>query len=232
MKLFHLIFILCLVSVLACNSVGEDKKEEVNPFPQTNFTFLDLYVRYLEDTQELKTIAKTFSKNISGELIPDTAAYAIFADKMPLKKMAAGDYLNYYHLEEKYPNTPELVIAFRRTNKKSNPQYEVKIPMDYFGNVQWSKQGEDIIVSWDGSPAKRQDQVLVILQDSKGKVFSLDKKTESASIVIGKNDWEEVHEGKISLYLVRKYNARKTQDQFGHSIGTEIYSQTLSFLKS
>jgi hypothetical protein len=231
MKSFQLIGMLCLVFMGACNSAVEDDKEEINPFPQTNYSFLDLYVRYLEDTRELKTIAKTFSKNISGELIPDTTTYAIFSDKMPLKKMAAGEHVNYYQLEEKYPHTPELTFTFRRTNKKSNPQYEIKIPMDYFGNLQWSQEGEDIVLAWDGSPANPQDQVLVILQDSQGKVFSLNKKTETSSIVLEKKDWKDVQEGKISLYLVRKSNARKTQDEFGHLMSREIYSQTLSFQK-
>lgn len=229
MKLSRFLLIMGSLLWLACNHSGRAESEEIDPFPQTKFTFVDLYMRYLEDSREIKTIAKTFSKNIADELIPDTALFAVMANNIPLKKIAAGDHLNYYQMEEKYPNAPQLEVSLSKVFPKGSPRYELNIPLEYFGNIRLDKEAEDILIAWEGSSIHKQDQIIIILQDSKDKVHTFSKKGEGSFLKLAKNEWKEVNKGKVSLYLVRKSNSQKSNEEFGYWIGTEIYSQTLQF---
>lgn len=221
----NIIYLFTALFLFSCAET--DKNEE--PFPQTKYLLTDIFVRYLEDTQECKSTVKLFTKNIMGKLIPDSSLYSVKLNNMEMKKIQNSEHPNWYNFEEKIPANDNFKYTVNRSTEDVEGGLEMEFPMYYFGEIKHTFEGKNLKISWSGKPLLRSEQIVIIAANNQGGIFTktFDEPGNDSNLVVLEEELSNISQGRTDLYLVRKSRTKKGNDETGLNLNTEIYSKTI-----
>lgn len=221
----QIVLFLLLIFIISC--AGQHQNED--PFPQTNYMLSDIFVRYLEDTEECKSTVKIFTKNIMDKLIPDSTDYTVKLNNAPMTKVRDAGKANWYNFEEKIPAGDKFRYTVTGGKVKDESGYDFEIPMNYFGEITHHFEGKNLKIRWSGNALQGSEQIVIIAANNKDGIFTrtIEGPLTEPEIFLSEEDLVNISKGRTDLYLVRKSRTKQGNEELGLNLNSEIYSKTI-----
>ncbi len=203
-----------------------------SPFDQAKYTYTDLYIRHLEGNENTKVTIRPLKKTIVDSLVTDNQEYLFSINNFEIPKATNISGQNWYVYEGNIPLDKSFDIKIIKKAESTEGGYNIQIPVKKFLDLKIDKAETGLLISWQGASLLPSEELVVLIQAENGLTHTeIFKSEENVNyFLLPYSKIETLIPGKCSVYLVRKVRSMKSNDEFGYSINTEIYSNTSEFI--
>lgn len=212
-------------------SCGENNESD-SPFLQTSYTFPDIYLRYLEENENTKITVRPLKKTIVDSLVTDNQEYLFSINEITIPKTQNITNQNWYVYEGNIPFDKKFDIKVIKKAEEEAGGYNIELPIKKFLNLNIEIAETAVLISWEGAPLLPNEELVVMVQSDNGLTHTeIYQSEESVNYFLLLNSKiEKLIPGKCRIYLVRKGRSLRTNEEFGYSISTEVYSNTIEIV--
>lgn len=220
-------FLLLMVLSILFESCAENKSSN-SPFNQTSFIFTDLYIRYLEESENTKITVRPMKKTIVDSLVTDHQDYLFSINNIDIPKATNISGQNWYVYEGNITLNPGFDIRVAKKSEAEKGSYSIQVPLKHFLDIKTEKSESTLLISWMGESLLPTEELVILIQSESGithtELYNSQESTNYVMLPFSKI--EKLIPGKCTIYLVRKSGSLKSNDEFGYSLNTEVYSKT------
>lgn len=219
---------LLVAGLLLASCAGEQGNNSDGESNQKPNTFIDLYMRYMEDEKQAKVTANFYNMDEVGKRTPYTEDLKMWFQGRAMDKIPGNSRPGSYQIEVEgvQPDIFEylLEVAKNKTQKIELDQQNKVAP-----EVTELSLTTGVKINFASAPLREKETLIIIATDASNKSGSITVNGPFGGIaILPTTNIEGLKPGKVDLYMVRKTRSENKFGTFLAEIDLEYYLSKIS----
>ncbi len=223
--------LLCCLAFLI--SLGSCTNEQNATTTNSQQTFTNFYVRYLEDDQELKAEA-IFKIGDSLQTATAQAIQSVSFENTPMDLKDLGKNGMRYRSKKQGQSFKDKYLFNAQLDAKTSIDYPLSINAVNSFSIKEKQisRSKGVTISWDGAPLVKGELLVVFFvnPDKKPVSFTINGPTNKSEVFLEAKNLNRLKAGEGTLRLIRKVLNRLDEDPLNVESVIEYYTRPINII--